>query len=407
MQQLEIKFSGLAYPGRAFGRDDTGRMIFAPFGLLKERALIEVIESHQRWAQGRILEILEPSGDRIPPRCQHYTLCGGCHYQHIPYEKQLQVKRDIVQAQLERLGDFENLSIESMIPSPSPWHYRNHIQFSLDHQGQLGFHAPQSDVVVPIRECHLPDELLSDLWPRLDFAEIPGLERVSLRSGKDDSRMVIFHSEMDPDIELDIDLPACVVWLNQFGLIVLAGESHLLIESLGRPFRVSAGSFFQVNSGLSGELVHQVLALLEPRPQETIFDLYAGVGLFSAFIAETGARLLAIEESSWATEDFIINLDEFNAVELFEAPIEIALPSINIKADGVVVDPPRAGLGREVVAHLLQLSPERLVYVSCDPATLARDAKALVAGGYQLEKVIPLDLFPQTYHIETISLFRR
>ena len=407
MQQFEIEFTGSAYPGRVFGRDDTGRMIFAPFGLPGERALIEVIESHKRWAQGRILEILEPSQDRIPPRCQHFTQCGGCHYQHLPYEKQLQTKRDIVHAQLERLGQFQDPPVEAPIPSPSPWHYRNHVQFSLDHQGKLGFHAPQSDVVLPIQECHLPDDLLSDLWPRLDLTEIPGLERVSLRSGMNDDRMVIFHSEMDPDIELQIDLPASVVWLSEKGMLVMAGESHLLMECLHRPFQVSAGSFFQVNRALVSELVRKVLDLLEPRSGENIFDLYAGAGLFSAFIAKTEASLIAVEESPWATEDFIVNLNEFNKVELFEAPVEIALPLINTKAHGIVVDPPRAGLSHHVVDSLLDMSPERLVYVSCDPATFARDAKALVAGGYQLERVIPIDLFPQTYHIETISLFHR
>jgi 23S rRNA (uracil1939-C5)-methyltransferase len=407
MEQLEITFTGLAYPGRAFGRDDLGRMIFAPFVLPGERAKIEVIESHKRWAQGRILELLEPSPDRIIPRCQHYTHCGGCHYQHIPYPTQLQVKRDIIRSQLERLGDFKDPPIEPTIPSPSPWHYRNHIQFSLDRRGLLGFHAPQSDEVVPIRECHLPDERITDFWPRLDLGALPELERVSLRSGSDDSRMVILYSESDPDIELEIDLPASVVWLTQKGQVVLAGESHLIIEILSHPFQVSAGSFFQVNNRLAGELVNQALRFLNPGPEETIFDLYAGVGLFSLFIAETGARLIAVEESPWATEDFVINLDKFNSVELYESPVEFALSSIQAQANGILVDPPRAGLGKEVVNRLLAFRPERLVYVSCDPATLARDAKALVAGGYKLEKVQPIDLFPQTYHIETVLLFRR
>jgi 23S rRNA (uracil1939-C5)-methyltransferase len=407
MEKLEITFTGLAYPGRAFGRDDTGRMIFAPFGLPGEKAKIEVIESHKRWAQGRILELLEPSPDRIPPRCQHYTHCGGCHYQHIPYQKQVQVKGDIVRSQLERLGDFEDPPVDTTIPAPSPWHYRNHIQFSLDQQGHLGFHAAQSDVVVPIQECHLPDEPLTDLWPRLDLGAIPELERVSLRSGTEGSRMVILQSEADPDIELEIDLPASVIWLTQEGQVVLAGENTLIIEVLGHPFQVSAGSFFQVNHALAGDLVNQALELLEPEPYETIMDLYAGVGLFSTFIAESGARIIAVEESPWATEDFIINLDKFTSVDIYEASVEIALSSILVPPNGILVDPPRAGLGQDVVARLLKFSPERLVYVSCDPATLARDAKKLVAGGYQLEKVIPIDLFPQTYHIETISHFRR
>jgi len=407
MEEFEIKFIGSAYPGQVLGRDEKGRMIFAPFGLVGERARIEIHESHPRWAQGRILKIHDPSPDRIPPRCPHYTQCGGCHYQHIPYPKQLEVKAEIVVSQLERLAHIKNPLVMEMIPSPSAWNYRNHIQFDLNQNGHLGFHAPQSEHVLPIEECHLPDPTLTDLWRRLDLGTMPGLERVSLRSGMDGTLMVIFQGEADPDIEIEIDLPASVIWLQHDGLIVLAGESHLLFDVLGRPFQVSAGSFFQVNTQLAGKLVRTTLELLEPRSEETIFDLYAGVGLFSAFIAETGAHLLAVEESPWAASDFMINLDEFDRVELYEAPVETSLPSLFTRPDGILVDPPRSGLGRDVIISLLNFSPERLVYVSCDPATLARDVKALVEGGYQLEKVIPIDLFPQTYHIETISLLRR
>lgn len=407
MEQLELIFTGLAYPGRAFGRDPNGRMIFAPFALPEERARIEIVESHKRWAQGRILEILAPSSYRILARCRHYTQCGGCHYQHISYANQLEVKSDIVRSQLKRLAGMDNPPVSATIPSPSHWNYRNHIQFSLDQERQLGFHAPQSDLVVPITECHLPDAQCTDLWSRLDMMDIPGLDRVSLRSGSDEARMVIFHSEIAPEVELELNLPSSVVWLSQEGMLVLAGESHLFIEVLERPYQVSAGSFFQVNTELTGELVQQAMNFLEPQTHETIFDLYAGVGLFSASIAETGAHLIAVEDSPWATADFVINLDEFNTVDLFEAPVEITLPALEIQPHGVLVDPPRAGLGQGVVKNLISLSPERLVYISCDPATFARDAKALIRGGYHLEEVIPIDLFPQTYHIETISLFRR
>jgi 23S rRNA (uracil1939-C5)-methyltransferase len=405
MDQMELTFTGLAYPGRAFGRDDTGRMIFAPFGLQGETARIEIIESHKRWAQGRILEILEPSPERISPRCRHYTQCGGCHYQHIPYQKQLEVKAEIVRSQLERLGDFTNPPVAPTVPSPSPWNYRNHIQFSMSPDEQLGFHAPQSEQIVPIDECHLPDPELSDLWPRLDLSGAPEVERISLRSGADGVRMAIFHSQVQPEIEAEIDLPASVVWLSHEEMVVLAGESHILMEGFDRFYQVSAQSFFQVNTEMIPHLVYQAMELLNPQAHETILDLYAGVGLFSTSIAEAGAYLIAVEESPWAAADFIVNLDEFDHVELFEAPVEITLPSLDIYPHGVLVDPPRSGLGRDVVQNLLHLFPSRLVYVSCDPATLARDAKALAEGGYQLEKVIPIDLFPQTYHIETLSLF--
>jgi 23S rRNA (uracil1939-C5)-methyltransferase len=148
------------------------------------------------------------------------------------------------------------------------------------------------------------------------------------------------------------------------------------------------------------------LDALDLEPGQTVLDLYAGVGLFSAFIAELEARVIAVEQSAWATKDFVINLDEFNSVELYEAAVEIVLPSLRIQPDRILIDPPRAGLGPDVTEEIIRLSPTRLVYVSCDPTTLARDGKTLMEGGYTLKSVLPIDLFPQTFHIETISIWQ-
>jgi 23S rRNA (uracil1939-C5)-methyltransferase len=404
---FEITFTGNAYPGQAFGRDSTGRMVFVPFGLAGEKVRVQIESGHKRWAQGRILEILQPSPDRIVPRCAHYHACGGCHYQHIPYSVQLEIKADIVSSQLKRLAGIEDPPVGLSIPSPAHWNYRNNMQFSLSEDCQLGFHALNSEFVVPIKECHLPEVSLADLWPRIELSENPGIDRITLRSGIEDERLIIFHSDGSPDFELKVDLPASVVWLTEGGLLVLAGESHITRKILERDFHVSAGSFFQVNDALTGDLVQQTLSFLDPQPQDTIFDLYAGVGLFSAFIAESGAQLVAVEESSWAAEDFTTNLDAFDSIKLYEASVEMALPQIDDRPDKILVDPPRAGLGHDVTDHISRLTPQRIVYISCDPATFARDAKRLIESGYMLEQVIPIDLFPQTFHIETISLFKQ
>jgi 23S rRNA (uracil1939-C5)-methyltransferase len=219
--------------------------------------------------------------------------------------------------------------------------------------------------------------------------------------------MIVLHGEKGPAVEVEMDLPASVVWLGSERAQVLAGDGHLLIEILGVPFLVSAGSFFQVHTRLAEELVRHVMVALDPRPGEVIYDLYAGVGLFSAFIAEAGARVIGVEASAQAGADFETNLDDYTDVELYVASVERALPALTAHPDGMIVDPPRAGLGREVVQALVDLSPSRLIYVSCDPATLARDAKMLAGSGYHLESVRPFDLFPQTYHIETLSFWSR
>jgi 23S rRNA (uracil1939-C5)-methyltransferase len=179
------------------------------------------------------------------------------------------------------------------------------------------------------------------------------------------------------------------------------------MEVLGRPFQVSAGSFFQVNTAMAGEMVRQVLTHLPLTPTGTALDVYCGVGLFSAFLAARAARLVGIESSPSACADFAANLAEFDWVELYTGTAEQALAALAGPIACLLVDPPRAGLGAVVAAHILRLAPASLVYISCDPATLARDARQLTAGGYRLVRITPFDLFPQTYHIESISFWEK
>lgn len=407
MQTFDITLTGMAYGGDAFGRDANGRMIFVPFAIPGERIQAEIVETHKRWARARLVKVLKASPERVAPRCRHFTDCGGCHYQHMPYQIQLKSKAEIVRSQLERLGGFEDPPVETIIASQSPWNTRNHLKFSLTPDGRLGFNAPGSNRVVPIDECHLPEPNLASLWPRLDLETIQGLKRITLRTGIEGERMLILHGDDDPDVNVTTDLPASVVWLSPRGMTVLAGEGFLTIDVLDRAFKVSANSFFQVHTALAGEVVQHVLEALRFQPGETILDLYAGVGLFSAFLAQKGVRVVAVEESPVACADFENNLAEFDHVELYEAPVEVALPAIHTHPSAVIVDPPRVGLSLDAIKQLINLSSPLLVYVSCDPATLARDGQRLVKAGYQLERCTPIDMFPQTYHIETLSIWRR
>jgi 23S rRNA (uracil1939-C5)-methyltransferase len=407
MQSLDINLTGLAYGGDAFGRDDDGRMVFVPFALPGERVRVETTETHKRWARGRLVEVLEASPERFTPRCPHFAECGGCHYQHMTYPAQLRAKSEILDSQFQRIGGFSQPLVEETVPSPSAWNYRNQVQFSIAPEGQLGFMAAGSERVIPINECHLPLPDVGEIWPRLDIDVASGVQRVTFRVGVEGERMIILHGAGAPEFEMDTDLSASVIWMVEGGQIVLAGEGQIIMQVLDRTFRVSARSFFQVNSELIGELVQRVLESLNVQPGETIFDLYAGVGLFSAFLAEAGAHIIAVEESPQACSDFEFNLEEFDGVELYEAPVETALAAISVKPDAVLVDPPRAGLSLEVLEHLLRHQPPRLVYLSCDAATLARDGQRLRKAGYRLERATPIDMFPQTFHIETLTTWRR
>lgn len=405
-ERLTLRLDGLAYGGDAFGRDASGRMVFVALALPGEQVRVEVVEAHARWCRARLLEVIDPSPQRVAPRCRHFGTCGGCHYQHLQADAQPEAKQAIVRAQLERLGGFRDPPVEQTVAGTSAWNTRNHIQFSLTPDARLGFQAGGSNQVVAIHECHLPEPALNDLWPALQLESGSGIHRVALRCAGDDT-LLVFHADDEPEVELGLDLRTSAVWLSPRGMHVLAGGSTLVQRVHGRAFRVSPASFFQAHTQLTPALVDLVLRAAQARPGQTAFDLYAGVGLFSAFLAERGLRLLAVEHSASACDDFAFNLEPFEDVALYQASVEQALAGLEPRADVVIADPPRAGLGRHGVAWLAEHAPPRLVYVSCDPSTLARDGKQLAACGYQLESVTPIDLFPQTFHIETVSAWSR
>lgn len=396
------------YGGEVMGRLPGGKAVFTPFALPGETIRIRLIDEKKGFARAELVEVLEPSPARITPRCVHFGLCGGCAYQHIPYEEQLDVKREIVRDQLERIGGFKDAPVDKTIPSPNPWYYRNHVQFHLDSEGKLCYSEARSNRLMQVLECHLPEESINEIWPHLDFEPDTAIERVSLRRSTDDELMMVLESSDPETPEMSIEeLPLSVVHLSPLGPLTLAGSPEISIEVLDRPFVVSAGSFFQVNTLVAETMVKQLLENLPLTPESTLLELYSGAGLFSAFLAPRVKRLTAVESASEATQDFETNLDEFDNVELYEAPVEDVLPYLQIQPDIVLADPPRAGLGRKVVEALLKIGAPTIAYISCDPSTLARDLKGLSEGGYRLVKVTPFDMFPQTYHIETVVLMQR
>jgi 23S rRNA (uracil1939-C5)-methyltransferase len=413
-QAFDLPLEKYTYGGDAMGRLPDGRAVFVPFGLAGEKVRVRLTEEKKNFARGEILQILESAQDRIQPRCRHFGECGGCQYQHLRYEKQLEIKAGILRDQLTRIGKIENPPVQPMVAGPHPWNYRNHLQFSLNDKGTLGFQAPNSNKVIPITECHLPVASINDFWGQLEFEPGTGIGRVSLRTGEDDDLMLVLESDSPEQPELEIEAGISIAHMYAGNSVVIAGTDHIVIRVLDRAFKVSAGSFFQVNTGMAGRMVEYLIAQLPVTGSSTLLDVYCGVGLFSAFFAPKCGRVIGVESSTSACEDFTVNLDEFDNVELYESPAEEVLPGLVGRTESplgignptyVIVDPPRAGLDRHALDAIIQIGPQMIAYVSCDPSTLARDAARLIKGGYRLKEVTPFDLFPQTYHIESISIF--
>jgi 23S rRNA (uracil1939-C5)-methyltransferase len=404
---LELRLEKLAYGGDAMGRLSDGRTVFVPFGLPGERVRVRLTEERRNFARADLLEILEASPHRVAPRCKHFGVCGGCHYQNLPYEQQLRAKTEILRDQLTRIGKIENPPVHDIVASPSPWNYRNSVQFHLTEEGKLGYVKAQAPTVFAITECHLPEETINSLWQQLEFEPGTNIERVSLRSGKDQDVLLALESNMPEPPELELEAEISVVHIYEEQSVVIAGNDHIVISVLERDFRVSAASFFQVNTAMAEKMVQHLSTHLPLTQSSTLLDVYCGTGLFSAFLAPKCERLIGIESSFSACEDFSFNLDEFDNVELYEGLAEEVIPHLDVQPDIVLVDPPRAGLDKRVVDGILKLDPGVIAYVSCDPSTLARDAARLLGGGYHLQDVTPFELFPQTFHIESISVFER
>lgn len=406
---FELTLDEMVHGGQALGRH-AGRAIFVPYAIPGERILARLTDDRGRYAFAAGATLLEPSPHRVEPRCPHFGPggCGGCHFQHIDYAAQPGYKRDVVIDQLTRIGGFSDPVVHPTLPSPDAWAYRHHATFHVDAESSLCFVGTDNQTLIPIEECHIIRPELLDLFYELNLDGIPELDRVRLQSGSDGDLMAILSTRDDEAPELEVTLPVSINFLlSDNEPVNLIGASHVTYAVRGRRFRVTAGGFFQVNLPQAAALVDLVLARLDLRGGELVLDLYAGVGLFTAFIAERASLVTSVESYPPAVTDADENLADLDNIDLIEGNVEDVLPDLEGPFDAAVLDPPRTGLDVRALDALVAHAPGRIVYVSCEPSTLARDAKRLVKHGYRLVDVQPVDMFPQTYHIECVALMSR
>lgn len=407
---FELELTGMAHGGSALGRHE-GRTIFVPYAIPGERITARIVQDKGRFARAQGVTLLDPSEARVTPRCPHFGpgRCGGCQWQHIDYAAQLEFKQQVVIDQMERIGGFRDVIVHPTLPSPDPWQYRSHVTFHVTEDGRLGFVATDDEHVIPIEECHIIRPELLDLFYALDLSEISNLTRVRLQVGTEpEERMILISTADNAPPEIETDVPASISLLFEDDQpMSLIGSSHVHYTIKGRVLQVTAGGFFQVNLPQAETLVNLVLDRLNLQGGESVLDLYAGVGLVTAFLAERAGLVTSVESYSPAVADADANLADFDNVELIEGSVEDVLPELQGPFEAAVLDPPRTGMETSALDALMALAPRKIVYVSCDPATLARDAKRMAAKGYQLRDVQPVDMFPQTFHIEAVAAFER
>ncbi len=432
---MRVTFISMAFGGEAVARHE-GKAIFVPVAMPGDEAEIEIVEDKGRFARGRMVKLIKPAPERITPRCKHFGVCGGCQWQHVPYPLQLEYKTQLVREQLTRIGGLSDPVVHPTIGADDPWHYRNHIQFHVDDEGRLGFMAAKSNQVIPIEECHILEPPVESLWRELEL-DLPELEEVALRAGiNTGERMAALRLRGDEAPEAEIDLAVhCVVQLDDGSEIVLSGDDHFHESLGGQTLQVSADSFFQVHTPQAEKLVQLVRErVLAPTPgpspvkrergeapnpsppaphyggspvtqgRGVILDAYCGVGTFALALAPFARKVIGIESAPSAVRDARLNAQGFPSVQIVEGTVEKVLPQLRESFDAIALDPPREGCAPVVLDTIAQRRIPRIVYVSCDPTTLARDVKRLTAASYHFVEAQPLDMFPQTFHIETVAV---
>lgn len=406
-QRFKINLTALTYEGMAMGHLPDGRVVFVAGGLPDEEVEIEITDEKRDFAFARTIQILRPSGKRISPKCPHFGTCGGCHYQHINYADQLSVKRSIVEEQLRRIGGIQNPAVDEVIPSPLIWQYRNTMQFHINSEGHICFRKSGGMEAVQIHECHLPVESIQRLLPSLSFSPSDFGKRIEIRCDSDQNMMLIEEGQVTGYFNRLPGSSSLTVHKTDSFEKIENGKKFLFMDVLDVRFRVSAGSFFQVNIPVAEAMIRFLQNNLSLDSKTNLLDLYCGVGLFSRFFAEKVAHIDAIELSTDAASDFAANLAGRGSVSFRQGTVERVLPQLKIRGGTAILDPPRSGLKPRALEAIVQTAPSLIAYISCNPATLARDLRSLLAAGYQINRITPFDMFPQTYHVETVVLMSR
>ncbi len=413
------------------GADGRSMAVFVPFVLPGERIEAEVRQEKPGFARGSLTQLIEASPDRIEARCPYFGQCGGCHYQHIPYDRQLEFKAGILRETLQRIAKIE-LHSEIRLHASPPWNYRNRtrLQVRTSPEFALGYFRFSSHEFLPVRECPISSPLLNRVMAQV--LELGGLdcpsavEEIELFADAADERLFAWAfcgREADQrDLlrwaeALERELPE-IIGVTFFSsrrrieedempdpkALAQSGAKSIRYRTKGHDYQVSAGAFFQVNRHLVDELVSVVTGNARG---DLALDLYAGVGLFSVALAQSFHHIFSVEASQTSHGDLVQNVPA--NVKAVGARTEEYLRGrpVRNRPDLVVLDPPRTGAGKAVVRSLAELGAPRVRYVSCDPATLARDIAPMLAAGYHIEEAHLFDLFPGTFHIESVMLLAR
>ncbi len=432
--ELEISIERLAAGGMGVGHVH-GKVFFIPLSAPGDKLRISVLSEKRSFSVGEILEVLSPSPHRINPPCSLFGRCGGCDWMHLSENCQIESKEVIIEECLQRIGGIDPPPVHQVISSPSMWNYRHKVHLKIgkgaDGKIALGFHRRESHEIVPVHQCPVSspqiNRAIESLWEAMEkeLKVVRSIASVSLCScEKEKGVALILHlrkSFQKRQREMEKRLrSAFPSWLEIFPKYkrTIKGKREkaplsMIIPSIPDDIQIAVDprSFFQVNEGANRRLVSTVLAMAEQVTPRRVIDLHCGAGNFSLPLAAIASEVFGVDSDARAVAQARANALE-NGIERIAFYREDAasflkgISSREQSIDLILIDPPRRG-AKECLAGLLKISPRTIIYISCDPATLARDIKELVKGGYNLEQIHPVDMFPQTSQVEMAALLRR
>lgn len=389
----------MAHGGEAVGRVD-GKAVFVDGAAPGEVVEVDINDDRGSWARGTLISVVEPSPERIDPPCRHFGRCGGCQWQYAPRRAQAAWKRDVVAGQLRHLGKIADPDVRSTLTPGPAFGYRNRMDFRVE-SGRAALYRRRTRDLELLDECPLLSGPIAGMLG--ETGDLTPLHRITLRAGSNTGDRLAIISGGLPESAGDWSFPVCRVRRGRPEAI--SGEPYLSELIDGVRFRITASAFFQNNTAAAETLVQLAGQALEVTAADTLLDAYAGGGLFALTVGRTARRVLAVEAAGMAADDLAFNSRAVGMeVEVLPGSVEQGIGGGDWSV--VVCDPPRAGLGADGVAAITRSRPRAVAYVACDPASLARDARLLAEAGYEFDYAVPVDMFPQTFHVETVARFQ-
>jgi len=417
---LRCLVDGISHLGEGVARID-GKATFIPFAIPGETVEVEITQDKKKYQRAKIVEIINSSPDRITPDCPHYYECGGCAYQHMSYTKQLALKQRVVTENMNRIGKLE-LQVNPIVGMEDPWRYRNKVEWHVDRiNGQLrmGYYQNDSHKIIDITTCKLISQAMEDISlyikARLEALNLPDHSEIVIRqSSLNNQLMVVFKGEGTDNVNIDCllnyaDLES-IYCIDEENYTLLSGEPYLEEDINGVHYDISALSFFQVNSIQTRKLYEIVKEFAQLKRSDRVLDAYCGIGSIALYLAPSTRKIIGVESYAPAIQDAVHNTqkNQIRNCDFITGACEQIIPQLIDEFDLVVLDPPRAGCSEELIESIVSLIPERIVYASCNPATLARDLALLASAGYAAMEIQPIDMFPQTSHVEcVVRIYRK